>query len=83
MKTLEIRNKDMDLMIIDCWFDKYNEKFNYDINIFENNCDESFFTELYIDENRLKEIAKIFDFNISSFKKSTKKQETKLKNEIL
>ena len=83
MKTFEIRNKDNDLMIVDFWFDKYNEKFNYDINIFENDCDESFFTELYIDENRLKEIAKMFDFNISSFKKSTKEQKIRQKNEIL
>ena len=83
MKTFEIRNKDKDLMIIDCWFDKYNEKFNYDINIFENDCDESFFTELYVDENRLKEIAKMFDFNIRSFKKLTKEQKIKLKNGTL
>jgi len=57
VRTIEIKDKDKNLMIVD----EYNKN-DFDVNVFEKGSDVSFFTELNVNKKRLKEIIKFLEF---------------------
>jgi len=61
--TFEYRDKAKNLIIIDKYSSPFTKEVSFDVNIFENENDESFFNEISVAPKRLKAILDFYEFD--------------------